>query len=365
MSEYGWVDVETEESVKTRAAAEKFPTRTYSECVLTECFEDAKRLFLKELIEVDCAHVVMLAEQGIITDVEARTLAAALGNLDLDRIKAAKYDGTFEDLFFYIQSLITDATGEDVAGRLHTARSRNDIDVTIYRMRLRRDVLEVVRSAMDLRRELLNIAERHHESVMPAYTHTQPAQPTTLAHFMLAMAEVTGRDIERLKRSYHNLNHSPLGACAITTTGFPIDRSRTSELLGFDSPTVNSYASIAGVDYFTEALGALAVMLINIGKFAQEFLLMAMREFGTIRLSDGYVQTSSIMPQKRNPVALEHVRALASKAFAQAKAVLDCLHNTPFADTVDAEDDLQPMVFQAFADAHRALRLFAGLMSRV
>jgi len=363
MSEYVLVDVETDESVKTRAAAEKFPTRTYSECVLTECFEDAKRLFLKELIEVDCAHVVMLAEQGIITDVEARTLAAALGNLDLDRIKAAKYDGTFEDLFFYIQSLITDATGEDVAGRLHTARSRNDIDVTIYRMRLRRDVLEVVRSAMDLRRELLNIAERHHESVMPAYTHTQPAQPTTLAHFMLAMAEVTGRDIERLKRSYYNLNHSPLGACAITTTGFPIDRSRTSELLGFDCPTVNSYASIAGVDYFTEALGALSVMLINIGKFAQEFLLMAMREFGTIRLSDGYVQTSSIMPQKRNPVALEHVRALASKALGESTGVFVSVHNTPFGDINDVEDDLQPLIATAFRDARRSVALFAATLS--
>src|SRR5258705_8837296 len=166
MSEYGLVDVETEESVKTRAAGEKFPTRTYSECVLSECFEDAKRLFLKELIEVDCAHVVMLAEQGIITDLEARTLAAALGNLDLEQIKAAKYDGTFEDLFFYIERLITEATGDDVAGSLHTARSRNDIDVTIYRMRLRRDVLEVVRSAMVLRYELLNIQERHHKSVM-------------------------------------------------------------------------------------------------------------------------------------------------------------------------------------------------------
>ncbi len=363
MSENALKEIETEESVLLRAASEKFPTRTYSECVLNDCFEDSKRLFLDALIEVDCAHAVMLAERGIITQEEAQALFAALRGLDHERIRATIYEGSFEDLFFYIENLITEACGEDIAGRLHTARSRNDIDVTIYRMRLRLDVLELARAAMNLRRELLNVAARHHESVIPAYTHTQPAQPTTLAHFMLAMAEVLGRDIERLERSFDNLNHSPLGACAITTTGFPIDRQRTSELLGFDSPTTNSYASISGVDYFTEVLSALAVMLINIGKFAQEFLLMAMREFGAVRLSDGYVQTSSIMPQKRNPVALEHVRALASKALGQATGVFVSIHNTPFGDINDVEDDLQPLIINALRDARRSIALFAAALS--
>lgn len=353
----------TEETVAARAAAERFPTPAYSECVLTDCFDDAKRFFLDALIEVDMAHLIMLGERGIITHDETRALASALLALDRERIRAARYDGSCEDLFFFIENLITEECGDDVAGRLHTARSRNDIDVTIYRMRLRADVLELARAAINLRGELLNIAARHHESVIPAYTHTQPAQPTTLAHFMLAMAEVLGRDIERLQRSFVNMNRSPLGACAITTTGFPIDRERTAELLGFDSPTANSYASVGAVDYFTEALGAASTMLVNVGKFAQEFLLMAMREFDAVRLSDGYVQTSSIMPQKRNPVALEHVRALASKALGQATGVFLAVHNTPFGDINDVEDDLQPLIANAMRDARRSVALFAASLS--
>lgn len=363
MAESEMTDLQTEDSVRARAACEKFPTPAYSEYVLTDCFEDAKRLFLDALVEVDCAHAVMLAETGIITPEEYRSLAAALEKLERGRVRAAAYDGSFEDLFFYVESLVTEICGEDVAGRLHTARSRNDIDVTIYRMRLRRDVLNLARATMDLRGVLLDIAARHHETLMPAYTHTQPAQPTTLAHFVLAMAEVLGRDIERLQHAYSNVNQSPLGACAITTTGFPIDRARTAELLGFDSPTVNSYASIGAVDYFTEALGAASVLLVNVGRFAQEFLLMAMREFDAVRLSDGYVQTSSIMPQKRNPVALEHVRALASKALGQSTGVFVSVHNTPFGDINDVEDDLQPLIANAFRDARRAVGLFAAALS--
>jgi argininosuccinate lyase len=353
----------SEDEVKARAAQESFPTPAYSANVLTDVFEDAKRLFLDFMIEVDYAHALMLAEQGIIAQAEAHSLFVALDSLDRESLRTASYDGSCEDLFFYIERLITDACGDDIAGRLHTARSRNDIDVTIYRMRLRRDSLVLVHAAIALRRELLNIAERHHESVIPAYTHTQPAQPTTLAHYMLAMAEVLGRDVKRLRRAFEGINHSPLGACAITTTGFPIDRARTAHLLGFDSPTVNSYASIGAIDYFTEMLSAVSVLLINVGRFAQDFLLMATQEFAGIRLSDGYVQTSSIMPQKRNPVALEHVRILASKALGQATGVFISAHNTPFGDINDVEDDLQPLIANSLRDATRSLTLFAAALS--
>jgi argininosuccinate lyase len=352
--------IASEEQVMQRAALEKFPTEAYSANVLTDCFEDAKRLFLESLIEVHYAHAIMLAEQQIITSVEVKELLQALDGLDHVAIRATEYDGSFEDLFFYIEELLKKACGDDIAGRLHTARSRNDIDVTIYRMRLRIDALRVAQSAMSLRGVLLDVAERHHETIMPAYTHTQPAQPTTLAHFVLAMAEVLGRDIERLRRATDAINYSPLGSCAITTTGFPINRERTASLLGFDGCTVNSYAGIGAVDYFTELLAAVAVLMVNAGKFVQEFLLMAMREFGAINLSDGYVQSSSIMPQKRNPVALEHVRILASKAFAQATGVMSAIHNTPFGDINDVEDDLQPMIAQALRDAVRSLSLFSA-----
>ena len=339
---------------------EKFPAQIYKENVLADCFEDAKRYFLGAYLDVDFAHAVMLAEQKIITQEELKELLKAVRSLDLDSIRCAQYDGSFEDLFFYLQREISKHCDPETAGKLHTARSRNDIDVTIYRLHLRQDTLKLMRSAMDLRANFLALAAAHHETLIPAYTHTQPAQASTLAHFLLGMAENLGRDIKRLQRAFDNMNLCPLGSCAITTTGFPINRHRVAELLGFYAPTVNSYASIASVDYFTEALGATIALLINIGKFAFEFLQMASMEFDVIRLPDSYVQGSSIMPQKRNPVALEHIRALSSKALGQSLGVMTSIHNTPFGDINDVEDDLQPLIYNAMRDAHRAAALFAG-----
>jgi argininosuccinate lyase len=338
--------------------SEKFPAQAYKDNVLKDCFRDAQEYFLEHYLDVDRAHVVMLAEQGIVTQSELAKILQAIEGLDLEEIRNAEYDGSVEDLFFFLQREIASACGDrDVAGKLHTARSRNDIDVTIYRLYLRQQALDLIEVCQRLHSIFLNLAARHHDSLMPAYTHTQPAQPTTLAHFLLAMAENTARDICRLQRAYENMNYCPLGACAITTTGFDIDRQRVAELLGFDGPTRNSYASIASVDYFTELLGANSTLLINVGRFAQEFLLMAMMEFDVIRLPDGYVQSSSIMPQKRNPVAIEHVRAIASKALGQTLGVLTSVHNTPFGDINDVEDDLQPLNFSAIRDSIRAVSL--------
>ncbi len=343
---------------------EKFPAQSYKENVLADCFEDAKHYFLDAYIAVDYAHAIMLAEQEIISKNELRILLIALRSLDLEEIRSKTYDGSFEDLFYYLQQKITENCGGDIdtAGKLHTARSRNDIDVTIYRLHLRQDALRLLRSAMDLRKVFLDLAAEHHDTLIPAYTHTQPAQPSTMAHFLLAMAENVGRDIKRLQRAFENMNYCPLGSGAITTTGFPINRHRVAELLGFTAPTVNSYASIASIDYFTECLGATAALLINIGKFAQEFLLMAMMEFNVIRLPDGFVQGSSIMPQKRNPVAIEHIRAIGSKALGQTLGVLTSVHNTPFGDINDVEDDLQPLIYSAMRDANRAVSLFASTL---
>lgn len=341
---------------------EKFPAQSYKENVLSDCFADAKKYFLDAYHRVDLAHAVMLAEQGIISENELEVLLGALKVLDFDAIRSREYDGTFEDLFYLLQLEIAKLCDPDIAGKLHTARSRNDIDVTIYRLYLRNETMRLIRSAMDLRRVFLDLASDNHETLIPAYTHTQPAQPSTMAHFLLAMAENVGRDIRRLQRAFENMNLCPLGAGAITTTGFPINRFRVAELLGFTAPTINSYSSIAAVDYFTETLGAVAVLLVNIGKFAQEFLLMAMMEFNAIRLPDGYVQGSSIMPQKRNPVALEHIRAIGSKALGQALGVITAVHNTPFGDINDVEDDLQPLIYSAMRDADRAVGLFSSTL---
>jgi argininosuccinate lyase len=334
----------------------------YVSNVLNDNFEDAKELLLTPLMGIHYAHLVMLAETGIVSAGDARALRAALEAISLDAVRRVAYDGTYEDLFFYIERLVRDAAGDDVAGRLHTARSRNDIDMTMYRMRQREFVAQLAARVMELRSALIALADRHRETVFGAHTHTQPAQPSTIAHYLLAVIEQLQRDTRRLLAAYDVTNRNPLGACAITGTGFPIDRARTSELLGFTGPTGNTYGSIATVDYLLESVSATAILLVGLGRVLQDFLLWCTMEFGYLRLGEGFVQSSSIMPQKRNPVALEHARAIGSKAVGQAQAIITAVHNTPFGDIVDTEDDLQPLVAAMFRDATRTVALVGATM---
>ncbi len=342
--------------------SDPFPAPVYAETVLVHNFEDAKKYFLDGLIEIHYAHTRMLARCGLLTREEESKLLAALQGLDRSRIAKAHFDGRSEDLFFYLEGLLEEAAGRELAGKMHTARSRNDIAVTLYRMAARREILETARVLAQLRAVLLEFAAAHVTTVMPAHTHTQPAQPTTLAHYLLAAIEFLARDSVRLQAAFASVNLCPMGAAAITTSGFPIDRDVTARLLGFDGLAENSYGAIAAIDYITETAAAVAVAMVNIGKLVQDLLLWSTREFGYLRLADAFVQSSSIMPQKRNPVALEHVRILASRTLGEAQAVLTCAHNTPFGDINDSEDDLQPLVFTMFTDARRALLLLAGAL---
>jgi argininosuccinate lyase len=342
----------------------KFPDPAYARTVLAVNFADFQRYFLEQLIEIHRAHLAMLAEQQILSADHARVLLAALQALDIDELRAARFDGSCEDFFFYVEQRLASNCDPDIAARLHTARSRNDIAITLYRMVIRREILDAVAGGLALRAALLALAQKHRDSVMPAYTHTQPAQPTVLAHYLMAGVEILERDMTRLQAAYRTVNRCPLGACAITTTAFPIDRSRTAHLLGFDGLQANSYGAIAAVDYILEAAGAVAAAMVNLGRLTQDLLLWGMPEFRFLRLADGFVQGSSIMPQKRNPVALEHARILASRAFAEAQAVMTSLHNTPFGDIVDSEDDLQPLAITMFQDSRRALELVAASLEQ-
>jgi argininosuccinate lyase len=335
----------------------------YVALVLDPNFEDAKALFLSPLMAIHYAHLTMLEAQGIVSPADAHTLRTALDSIDENQVRKVVYDGSFEDLFFYVERLLVMSCGEATAGRLHTARSRNDIDMTMYRMRQRELVLALLSASIDLRRVLLDLVDRHKETVFAAHTHTQRAQPTTLAHYLLAVVEQLERDGARLSSAFERTNRSPLGACAITGTAFPIDRALTSDLLGFRSPTGNTYGSIATADYLLEGISATAVLLVGLGRFVQDMLLWSTSEFGYLRLADGFVQCSSIMPQKRNPVALEHARAIGSKALGQAQSIALSVHNTPFGDIVDTEDDLQPLVVAVYRDATRCTRLVGAALA--
>jgi argininosuccinate lyase len=344
---------------------ESRPAPEYTAAVLAINFQDAQRYFREALLQIHYAHTLMLARQQILTREEACVCLKALDRLDRRQLGQAAYDARFEDFFFFVEHSLEQLGDPAVIGKIHTARSRNDIDIALYRMCFRQEILQLSSEICALRSVLLSLASVNVDCVMPAYTHTQPAQPTTLAHYLLAVAEFLARDLERMTAAFAVMNLSPLGACAITTTGFPIDRDYTAELLGFEGLQRNSYGCIAAVDYLAQTASVVAICMVSLGRFVQDLLLWCTNEFGFLCLQEGYVQISSIMPQKRNPVSLEHTRILASKAFGQAHAVLNAVHNTPFADIVDAEDDLQPLLFSMFDDAHRAVSLLAAVMLHI
>ncbi|MCM2533017.1 lyase family protein [Neobacillus pocheonensis] len=323
-----------------------FPGKTYVEELLKHVFNDQRDFLFDVMFDIQRAHVIMLKEQQIIKPDEAILMLKGINKVAETDKNLLSYHPQYEDLFFMIEAKIGDEIGEELAGKIHIGRSRNDMGVAMYRLVLREHLLEFLKNTYRLSEVLLNQAERHTVTYITAYTHTQPAQPTTLAHYFLAIFDVLQRDLRRIWFAYETVNQSPLGAAALTTTGFPISRLRTCELLGFDKVIENSYDSIGGADYLLETSTALMTCMVNSGRWIQDFLMQVTREFGAFKVADPYVQVSSIMPQKRNPVSIEHSRSIASSAYGDALTAINMIHNTPFGDIVDTEDDLQPHLYR-------------------
>lgn len=340
-----------------------FPGGIYVDCLLKPVFKEQRDHLFQAQFQIHRAHVLMLYDQGILSKREAGEILRGveiLAGMDPSQLR---YDPRYEDLFFMVEGLLAEEIGEETAGNMHIARSRNDMGVAMYRMVLREQLLKLIRRVQDLREALLEVGEEHLETVMPAYTHTQPAQPTTLGHYLLAIHDVTERDTRRLWSAYQTVNQSPLGAAALTTTGFNICRESVRAFLGFDELVENSYDAVAGADYLLETAAALTLLMTDAGRWIQDLLQFCTREFNVLRVADPYVQISSIMPQKRNPVSVEHSRSLASSAIADAQAVCTMIHNTPFGDVVDTEDDLQPHLYRAIDKSKRVLDLMIAVIS--
>ncbi|MFC3039849.1 argininosuccinate lyase [Virgibacillus xinjiangensis] len=339
-----------------------FPGKTYVEELLKPVFEDQREHLFEAMFLIHRAHTTMLAEQGILTQEERNAILEGVDKVEqMDRSELV-YSAQYEDLFFLVESRIGEHVGDELAGKMHIAKSRNDMGEAMYRIVIRNYLKQAMVEGEKLREVILFQAEHHVESIMPAHTHTQPAQPTTFGHYLTAIYDNLSRDIDRLKNAYRTVNQSPMGAAAITTTGFPINRERMVELLEFDGMVENSYDAIGAGDYLIEAAQALVSLMTNMGRWLQEFLRMASKEVGLIKVSDSYVQISSIMPQKRNPVSIEHSRAIASSAAAEGMAVLHMIHNTPYGDINDTEDDMQPHLYGGYRKAIRVLRLMRAVI---
>ncbi|MDS0475973.1 argininosuccinate lyase [Natrinema sp. 1APR25-10V2] len=289
-----------------------------------------ERIFEADL-EVDRAHTVMLAEQDIIGDDVAGQILTALDAIEVDG-HGSLPDG--EDVHEAIETAVIERIGAD-GGKMHTARSRNDEVAACIRYRLREDVLEAIETTLALRESLIEVAAEHTETIMPGYTHLQPAQPTTVAHWALAYEGAVRRDTERLLEAYGRINESPLGGAAFAGTTFDIDRERTADLLGFEGVVENSMDAASGRDFLLETVQALSTHATTLSGLAEDVIIFANRGF--VDLSDDYSSTSSIMPQKKNPDTLELVRAVAGDAAGGVQGLTTTLKGLPRAYNRDLQ----------------------------
>ncbi len=316
-----------------------------------------RRLYAQD-IAASRAHCGMLAAEGIIDSETAATIAKGL-----DTILAEIEDGSFtfntalEDIHLNIEARLTEIIGED-AGRLHTARSRNDQVATDFKLWVRDTIDRLDDALAGLQGALIDQAETHAATVMPGFTHLQVAQPVTLGHHLLAYVEMLGRDRDRYRDARARLNESPLGAVALAGTSFPIDRQQTATALGFDRPAANSLDAVSDRDFAMEFLSATAICGVHLSRLGEEIVTWCSAQFAFATLSDGFSTGSSIMPQKRNPDAAELVRAKTGRMIGALVALLTVMKGLPMAYAKDMQEDKEPVF-----DATDAVKLGIATMT--
>jgi argininosuccinate lyase len=307
------------------------------------------------------AHAAMLAEAGIITKADAREIIRGLDQI-LSEIEAGTFpfSRALEDVHMNVESRLKDLIGP-AAGRLHTARSRNDQVATDFRLYVRDAVDAIDKGLAVLQLALARKAEAHAATVMPGFTHLQPAQPVTFGHHLLAYVEMLARDRGRFADARRRLNECPLGSAALAGTSFPIDRHKTAKDLGFDRPMANSLDGVSDRDFALEVLAAGSIAAIHLSRFAEEIVFWMTPQIGFIRLSDRFTTGSSIMPQKRNPDAAELVRAKVGRIAGAFHGLLIVMKGLPLAYSKDMQEDKET-TFDALASLRLALAVMAGLV---
>ncbi|MCA1940529.1 MAG: argininosuccinate lyase [Caenispirillum bisanense] len=308
------------------------------------------------------AHCAMLVRQGILSEDDGRAIIDGLDQV-LQEIEDGRFEfkTELEDIHMNVEARLAEIIGEP-AGRLHTARSRNDQVATDFRLWTRDALDEIDRGLEALQRALITQAEAHAETVMPGFTHLQAAQPITFGHHMMAYVEMIGRDRGRFGDCRTRLNECPLGAAALAGTSFPIDRHATAELLGFDRPCANSLDAVSDRDFALEFLSAASICSVHLSRLAEEMVIWTTAQFAFVKLSDGYTTGSSIMPQKRNPDAAELVRAKAGRVIGDLNSLLIVMKGLPLAYSKDMQDDKEP-VFEAYDTLELCIAAMTGMIT--
>ncbi len=335
-----------------------FPHPAYAKHVLKPAYRSASAYLFEPMLAANKAHVVMLCRQQIISVDNATAILEAIEQIEHAGIDGLVYKSGVEDLFFLVEGRIIEIAGAEFGGNLQLARSRNDLGHALARMALRPLALGAHSRLLRLRQTIQDLAQRHLNTIMPGYTHTQPAQPITFAHYLAGALSFLERDVGRIQQAYDVTNRSPLGAAAFTGTGFPIDRGLCADLLGFAGIIPSSQDAIGGSDHQTDIAAALTSLAVNLSRLTHDLLFRATRESRAIRIDDSFIQISSIMPQKRNPVVLEHLRARLSRLLGQAQTIVTQCHNIPYGDTQDIEDEMEATLFGAIETADDILELY-------
>ena len=322
---------------------------------------EVDRHLFRQDIAASKAHAAMLAKRGIISSKDARQITRGLNTIlsEIERGKF-KFKRALEDIHMNVESRLAELIGP-AAGRLHTARSRNDQVATDLRLWVR-DAIDSVDAALgDYQHALAEKALAHADTVMPGFTHLQTAQPVTLGHHLLAYVEMAGRDRGRFADARRRANQCPLGAAALAGTAFPIDPGMTAKSLGFAGPMPNSIDAVADRDFALEALAAAAITAVHLSRFAEEIVIWSSPLVGLISLSDRFTTGSSIMPQKRNPDAAELVRAKSGSIIAALQQLLIVLKGLPLAYQKDMQEDKEG-TFAAFSTLHVSIAAMAGMV---
>lgn len=316
-----------------------------------------ERIFAADLL-VDEAHLMMLTEKGLVQAEISDQIRAALDDLMKKGLQAL---GQGEDVHEAIEAYVLSKVGPE-GGRMHTARSRNDEVATCIRLALRQEMLDLMAEQLSLIGTLVRLAEGHTKTIIPGFTHTQHAQPTTLAHHLLAHADALERDLLRTEDAYTRVNLSPLGAAAFASTGFKIDRTRTCALLGFDGLLENSMDAVSTRDFILEALADLSIMMVNCSRLAEELILWSSSEFGYLELDNLYASTSSIMPQKKNPDTAELARGKTGSVLGSLFSALSICKALPMSYNRDLQE-VTPHLWRAMDWARSTIRILDGCLS--
>jgi argininosuccinate lyase len=303
----------------------------------------------------------MLHKQKINNREVTGQILAVLMDMHRNGVPKEVFDDRFEDVHAGIESLVIASAGVEAGGRMHMGRSRNDEVATCIRIRLRDEIVCTMTALLRVRETLLDIAAKHTKSVMPGFTHLQHAQPTTLAHHLLAYEQAFARDYDRLNDAFVRVNISPLGAAAFASTGYPIDRKYTASLLGFSGLVENSMDAVSTRDFALETLASLTILMANVSRFCEELIIWSSLFVQFVVLDDAYCSTSSIMPQKKNPDTAEIMRARSASVAGAFTAALVTVKGLPMSYNRDFQE-LTPNIWRGMQDAQMSLGLLAGML---